>query len=98
MPRAQTLKGKKFDRLTCIELVTIGGHRKWKCQCECGKIIHATAGNLNARYVKSCGCLKKEYVKGRNRLWSSGLFISDKNRGKGNEFEKKNNLHDTRDG
>lgn len=97
MPRAQTLKGKKFERLTCKELVTIGGRRKWKCECECGGIAYATAGNLNAGYVKSCGCLKKEYVKGPNRYWSSGRFVSDKNRGKDNGIKKENDLHDSRD-
>lgn len=59
------LTGKKFGRLTVIEMV--GTHiypcgtkiPLWKCKCDCGneRVIHSS--NLRKGQI-SCGCFKKE--------------------------------------
>ena len=50
------LTGQRFGRLTVIEKYD---NNKWKCQCECGNIVNAFTGHLNAGNKKSCGCNKK---------------------------------------
>lgn len=52
------IKGKKFGKLTPIEIV---GKKKrylvWKCQCDCGKFCETTSTMLKLGRKKSCGCL-----------------------------------------
>ena len=48
------LTGKKFGRLTAIELI-------WKCVCDCGKISFVNSGSLTSGRIKSCGCLRKPH-------------------------------------
>ena len=58
------LIGKKFNRLTLLELVEIRINKntrtKWKVKCDCGtiKIIEQTL--LIHNRTKSCGCLQKD--------------------------------------
>jgi len=62
------LTGKKFGRLTVFGVTgTKGknGQLRWNCQCECGKAIVVSGGNL--KKSKSCGCLTIE------RLTTHGL-------------------------
>ena len=70
MPRKLEIKsGDKFSRLTIIEeiekyVVPKNGQtqRKFRCSCECGKIVEATLGDIRHQKVKSCGCLKRERI------------------------------------
>lgn len=32
----------------------------WKCQCDCGNIIHAAGVRLTGNHTRSCGCLQRE--------------------------------------
>lgn len=63
------LTGKKFARLTVIELdlnkTEKSGRTYWICKCECDSgIIKSVRGDsLTCGTVKSCGCLKKEQDK-----------------------------------
>lgn len=60
----QNLKGKKFGKLTAIELVddydSNGTTKKWKCECECGNFVNVSARILNESLKSkrniSCGC------------------------------------------
>ena len=59
------LRGKKFGRLTVVELsrtqkVKNGTKLYWLCKCECGNEIETIGSSLTTGNTKSCGCLKKE--------------------------------------
>ena len=57
----ENLTGKKFGRLTVLELYGRDkyGRARWLCECECGKKTICNAGNLKTGTTKSCGCIKK---------------------------------------
>lgn len=62
--REYNLAGKKYGRLTVIQLSHIEKHHKvWLCQCECGNNTLARTGNLNSGSVQSCGCLMKDNMR-----------------------------------
>lgn len=35
---------------------------RWDCECDCGKIVNVSSGNLISGHTKSCGCLGRENV------------------------------------
>lgn len=53
--------GKKYGKLTIIDIYHYGKYnfRKCKCICECGNIKHVDLNNLKRGFTRSCGCLKK---------------------------------------
>lgn len=63
--KAESLKGRKFGRLTCMSREDIEGpnrsYRAYKCLCECGteKIINAIS--LQRGRTRSCGCIVSNY-------------------------------------
>ena len=60
------LTGQKFGRLTVIKRAEKRGGVYWLCDCDCGtKEVLVGTGNLVRGYVKSCGCLKREYIQNR---------------------------------
>jgi 5-methylcytosine-specific restriction endonuclease McrA len=63
------LTGKKFSRLTVIELVSLNGPRRWKCLCDCGNFTEVSAANLKKKGVVSCGCAAKGCNKKRPYEW-----------------------------
>lgn len=54
--------GKKFGRLTVLDLdhVTERGRTYWLCECECGKNTIVERGNLRYGHTTSCGCKRSE--------------------------------------
>jgi len=57
-PRRTNLTEQVFGSLTVIRRV---GHTKygcnlWECQCTCGDLTTASAGELNSGHKASCGC------------------------------------------
>lgn len=62
------LTGKKFGRLTVVEVLPERKHNKkvYKCACECGNYANVVASKLIAGYTKSCGCLKHDVLMQRN--------------------------------
>ena len=59
--------GNKYGRLKVLERVLPNYYTpknkqmtRWKCQCDCGKIVIKTKGTLTSGNTKSCGCLKAE--------------------------------------
>ena len=78
MGRFKDLTGKKFNRLTVLELAerNSSGQIQWKCRCNCGNIIFATTTYLKSGHTKSCGCLNKE--KASKRL-KSKKFVESRN-------------------
>ena len=60
--RKLDLAGRKFGRLTLIEVVGVNTakQRVWRCLCDCGKEHAASQGHLTTNKVTSCGCYRKE--------------------------------------
>ena len=54
--------GKKYGRLTVVELAGIDPKRgtQWLCSCECGMSVLVYGNKLRNGRTKSCGCLKRE--------------------------------------
>ena len=54
------LTGRKYGKLTVIELVEYKpySHSKWLCQCECGNQHVAQHSNIVSGHAQSCGCLR----------------------------------------
>ena len=61
--RLINLAGQRYGRLTVLERTgTRLGHTVWKCRCDCGKACEATSNQLRRNRVKSCGCLRLEFL------------------------------------
>lgn len=57
--------GKVFDRLTVIgysEKKYKNGKTLLQCQCSCGNITNVERSNLLSGAVRSCGCLKRDFL------------------------------------
>lgn len=70
MSRLIDLTGQRFGRLTVIERSNIKKDRTaavWKCICDCGNETIVSRDNLRRGKTKSCGCLHKELLDGKNR-------------------------------
>lgn len=87
MSKLIDLSNKKFGKLFVIKMVepyiSPNGniHPKWLCKCSCGKTIITRGDSLRNGVVKSCGCLKGNFMKKRKRT-ISGIYKE--------EFFKKN--------
>jgi len=61
MGKFQNLKGKRFGRLTVIDLCDRNnGYVLWLCKCDCGNTTKVKSSKLLQGRTKSCGCLKKD--------------------------------------
>lgn len=47
------LTGKRFGQFTVIEYV---GKGKWRCQCECGRMIETRTSRLKSSKHRTCLC------------------------------------------
>ncbi len=65
----ENLTGKSFGRLKVIELKEIKGkgHFYYLCQCQCGNFRTIDGHSLIKGKTKSCGCLRKELLRERNK-------------------------------
>lgn len=59
------LTGKEFGRLKVIMHYGKNKHSQnlWYCECKCGEKTTITTRSLESGHTKSCGCLKKDYLK-----------------------------------
>ena len=64
----ENLIGKKFGRLTVIELDKAKSYNRpyWICKCECGNTKSIYHYSLTSGATKSCGCLNKEIISQKN--------------------------------
>lgn len=55
------MTGKKYGKLTVVEMIHNGKGKKYSCRCicECGNEIVAASMDIRNGHTKSCGCLKK---------------------------------------
>lgn len=60
--------GDRFDRLIVIERVENNkyGNAMWLCKCDCGNENVIAGTLLVSGHTKSCGCLRKERMTGKN--------------------------------
>ena len=60
--RKLDLAGKKFGRLTLIEVigVNLSKQRIWKCRCDCGQEHSASQAHITKGKTTSCGCFRRE--------------------------------------
>ena len=56
----KNLIGKKFGRLTAVEMIEGEKRKKYRCRCECGSVCTVRADGLKSGHTQSCGCLKRE--------------------------------------
>lgn len=56
------ITGQKFGRLTARQTKIVDKRRRWKCKCECGRVVWVRASALLGGWTLSCGCLHKERV------------------------------------
>lgn len=78
--KAAEIAGQRFTRLLAIERVgrTPNGQAAWRCICDCGNEITATAGNLVSGNTKSCGCWKHDVAVSNKYGVTHGLsMLSD---------------------
>lgn len=56
--------GKKFNRLTVIEVMDEkkNGETLWRCGCDCGNEYIGKARYIKYGSAKSCGCISKEII------------------------------------
>lgn len=61
--------GEKYSRLTLIEKVGREKCRnaRWLVRCDCGTEFEASLGNIRSGRTRSCGCLRIEMLKNRNK-------------------------------
>lgn len=60
MKTYEDLTGRKFGRLTVIDLQRTDGRIYWKCKCDCGNIKLIPRGSLVSGRTRSCGCYNRE--------------------------------------
>lgn len=73
------ITGQRFGRLVALEYIgkrNVGVKKKytvpiWKCQCDCGNICEVSLYQLTSGSTKSCGCLKRDKIRERNRANTS---------------------------
>lgn len=64
--RFNNLIGTRYGRLLALGRVTkLGEPLKWKCRCDCGKVVTVLATSLKSGRTKSCGCLRDEATSAR---------------------------------
>jgi len=53
-----SLTGRRFGRLLVLGLAAQGnrGHRRWICECDCGRRALVQTSNLTSGTSQSCGC------------------------------------------
>lgn len=84
MSRAIDLTGRRFGRLTAMELLTDrtrNGARLWLCRCDCGSEKTATTSALNGGFIQSCGCMKSD-DEARKKLQKMKTMHGDAKHGK----------------
>ncbi len=84
------LTGKRFGRLTVLEMAVRDRNNfiRWKCRCDCGKVTITYGTSLRGNKTQSCGCLNVERVKSLD----SRKNLRQKNLGKKHSEETKSKM------
>ena len=66
--KALNLTGATFGRLLVVERSkSRRGRARWKCLCDCGTTVTVDASNLTSKNTTSCGCVRREACRARER-------------------------------
>jgi len=69
-----SLAGQKYGKLTIIGRIKKHHLRtRWECLCDCGNIKIIDQSSIRNGHTKSCGCLKKERLKGNTNNKVHGM-------------------------
>ncbi len=60
--RREISVGDKFNYLTIIEEICNVSQRKFKVQCDCGKVTEVFLGNITRNHTTSCGCQASKFA------------------------------------
>jgi hypothetical protein len=52
--------GKKYGRLTILDYFCLEKKGRFRCRCDCGKIVTVRRSNLVRGLTLSCGCLHRD--------------------------------------
>lgn len=83
MSNFNDLSGKKFGRLTVVDLARrergnfSGTRLVWNCVCECGALRTVSGNSLTTGNTRSCGCLHRDVNRARLKKhgnWSHPLY------------------------
>lgn len=68
------LTGQRFGAIMVEEVAGTNKHgaRVWRCQCDCGRQLTATTGDVRHGRVRSCGCRRHA---GRSRPFPKNAFL-----------------------
>ena len=74
--RPNDLAGKRFGRLTALNFTRKEKNRHyfWNCECDCGNKIFVESSHLINGHTQSCGCIKKEMMKGNKLSQTHGAY------------------------
>lgn len=81
-PQYKDLAGKKFGKLTVVNLAEID-HRqqaRWKCLCDCGGYKVVRSHELQCGNIKSCGCIHRKRYEEINGAYFSNIKAGAKRR------------------
>jgi hypothetical protein len=91
--RKHNLNGRKFGRLTVIEMDRTKRNGSWFCQCECGKTTSVRADHLLNK-TRSCGCFFHDLMwKGSGEI-SGDYWSQVKKHARIRNLEVKVSIHD----
>lgn len=65
MAKFKDITGLTYGRLTVVAWAgstTKAGNYEWMCRCACGQTTKVAAGQLKNGSIKSCGCLRREFL------------------------------------
>lgn len=85
----ENLKGKRFGRLTVIELTQSrksNGAAVWLCRCDCGNEVPVSSGSLKRGTTTSCGCIRREDLTGMKFGKLTVLSLGNKSNKGGGSF------------
>ncbi len=71
MSKMVDISGMKFNRIKVINCANIhrGKKLQWNAVCNCGKKLLVSGAALRSGNTKSCGCLKREFIKNLGRKY-----------------------------
>jgi hypothetical protein len=67
------ITGRRFGRLTALrsEGPASCWQIRWVCRCDCGNEVSVFKNHLLSGQTRSCGCLRRDMMKGNNRRYGS---------------------------
>lgn len=65
--------GKKYGRLTILEVISVDGPTTVRCKCDCGNEYIGRQSDIIIGHTKSCGCLQKERASETNTKDWTGI-------------------------